>query len=128
MKTSICTCKAFLEHVVVMLRHHHFPLVLHVYHTHGPSLLGADDVHQLQELDEEDFRRLCVAVGMAGKPLHMMRFSRALQRNYHHGNMTKSHPTGPLPAHPASTGKACRDYYGPFPWLIITTNNHHFLS
>lgn len=40
-------------------------------------------MQQLQELSDEDFRQLCVAVGMAGKPLHVMRFRRALQRHYH---------------------------------------------
>ncbi|KAL5508898.1 hypothetical protein EMCRGX_G004160 [Ephydatia muelleri] len=54
---------------------------------------GADDVQQLQELGEEDFRQLCIAVGMAGKPLHMMRFSRALQRHYGHHGATPSPPS-----------------------------------
>lgn len=59
----------------------------------APPSPGADDVQQLQELGEEDFRQLCIAVGMAGKPLHMMRFSRALQRHYGHHGATPSPPS-----------------------------------
>jgi hypothetical protein len=47
-----------------------------------PLLLeeGADDVSQLKELDEEEFRQLCIMVGMASKPFHVKRLQKALRR------------------------------------------------
>lgn len=42
--------------------------------------VGADDVSQLKELDEEEFRQLCLMVGMASKPFHVKRFQKALGR------------------------------------------------
>ncbi|CAI8057539.1 NGFI-A-binding protein homolog [Geodia barretti] len=47
-----------------------------------PLLLeeGADDVSQLKELDEEEFRQLCIMVGMASKPFHVKRLQKALGR------------------------------------------------
>ena len=44
---------------------------------HSP---GADDVTQLKELDEDEFRQLCLMVGMASKPFHVKRLQKALGR------------------------------------------------
>ena len=55
------------------------PLCTNVYQC-VPLCAGADDVSQLKELDEEEFRQLCLMVGMATKPFHVKRFQKALGR------------------------------------------------
>ena len=55
------------------------PLCTNVSHC-VPLCAGADDVSQLKELDEEEFRQLCLMVGMATKPFHVKRFQKALGR------------------------------------------------
>ena len=44
------------------------------------SIPGADDLKQLRELDEEDFKQLCATISMASKPFHMIRFRKALRK------------------------------------------------
>ncbi len=44
-------------------------------------ILGADDVEQLKELNEEEFEQLSVMIGMKKKPFHILRFKKALTRH-----------------------------------------------
>ena len=41
---------------------------------------GADDLQQLKDLSDGEFRQLCEMVGMDTKPFHMMRFRKTLER------------------------------------------------
>lgn len=51
--------------------------------TYEQALLqhGADDVNQLRELDEDLLSAVCEAVGLNQKPLHLLRFKKALGRD-----------------------------------------------
>lgn len=53
--------------------------------------LGADDIEQLKELDNEEFEQLCGMIGMDKKPFHVLRLKKAL--NKHTAAATKPHPT-----------------------------------
>lgn len=44
-------------------------------------MTGADDIEQLQELDEDEFEQLCAMVGIDRKPFHVMRLKKALNRH-----------------------------------------------
>ena len=53
-----------------------------------PPPLGADDIQQLKQLNNSEFEQLCIMVGMATKPFHVMRFQKALQRHSHLAQIT----------------------------------------
>jgi hypothetical protein len=42
------------------------------------NIKGGDDINQLCEADEEEFKEICELVGMESKPLHVKRLRKAL--------------------------------------------------
>ena len=72
--------------------------------------VGADDIQQLKELNDSEFKQLCVMVGMATKPFHVMRFQKSLQR---HSHLTQITPVSVLQVGMAATT-------GPHPSSLIS--------
>ena len=89
-------------------------------------LTGADDIQQLKELDSSEFKQLCVMIGMASKPFHVMRFQKALQRQSH---LNPIPPVGVVPVgiaastspHPSSHMQSSPQMHAPLNRTAPTT-------
>ena len=83
-------------------------------------LTGADDIQQLKELESSEFKQLCVMIGMASKPFHVMRFQKALQRQSH---LNPIPPVGVVPVGiAASTSPHPSSHIQPSPQIHTPLN------
>lgn len=98
--------------------------------------IGADDIDQLKELDEEEFEQLSVMVGMNRKPFHILRLKKALAK--YNPSITEPHTTPesvtmPTPSETTTPSSSASNFSGQslisLPWQMQSSKSspvdHH---